>query len=52
MNKKMYIAVICTFSLLLTVSSGFLIKHYIDSEKQAEMYDNLIETVARLTVFL
>lgn len=47
MNKKMYIAVICTFSLLLTVSSGFLIKHYIDSEKQAEMYDNLIETVEK-----
>lgn len=48
MNKKMYIAVICTFSLLLTVSSGFLIKHYIDSEKQAEMYDNLIETVEKI----
>ena len=47
MNKKMYIAVICTFSLLLTVSSGFLIKHYIDSEKQAEMYDILIETVEK-----
>lgn len=48
MNKKMYIAVICTFSFLLTVSSGFLIKHYIDSEKQAEMYDNLIETVEKI----
>ena len=45
MNKKMYIAVICAFSLLLTVSSGFLIKHYYDSHKQAETYDNLAEIV-------
>lgn len=45
MNKKIYIAVICAFSLLLTVSSGFLIKHYYDSHKQAKIYDSLAEIV-------
>lgn len=48
MKNKIYIALICAFSILLAVSSGFLIKHYIDSEKQAEMYDNLIETVEKI----
>lgn len=47
MKNKIYIALICTFSILLAVSSGFLIKHYIDSEKQSELYDNLIETVEK-----
>ena len=45
MNKKIYIAVICAFSLLLTVSTGFLIKHYYDSHKQAKIYDSLAEIV-------
>ena len=47
MKNKIYIALICAFSILFAVSSGFLIKHYIDSKKQAEMYDNLIETVEK-----
>lgn len=47
MKNKIYIALICAFSILLAVSSGFLIKHYIDSEKQSELYDNLIETVEK-----
>ena len=47
MKNKIYIALICAFSILLAVSSGFLIKHYIDSEKQSEIYDNLIETVEK-----
>ena len=47
MKNKIYIALICAFSIVLAVSSGFLIKHYIDSEKQAELYDNLIETVEK-----
>lgn len=47
MKNKIYIALICAFSILLAVSSCFLIKHYIDSEKQAEMYDSLIETVEK-----
>lgn len=47
MKNKIYIALICAFSILLAVSSGFLIKHHIDSEKQSELYDNLIETVEK-----
>lgn len=43
MKNKIYIAIICAFSIVFAVSSGFLIKHYCDSAKQAEMYDNLIE---------
>ena len=45
MKNKIYIAIICAFSIVFAVSSGFLIKHYCDSAKQAEMYDNLIEVV-------
>ena len=45
MKNKIYIAIICAFSIVFAVSSGFLIKHYYDSAKQAEMYDNLIEVV-------
>ena len=45
MKNKIYIAIICAFSIVFSVSSGFLIKHYYDSAKQAEMYDNLIEVV-------
>lgn len=47
MKNKIYITLICAFSILLAVSSGFLIKHYIDSEKQSELYDNLIETIEK-----
>ena len=45
MKNKIYIAIICAFSIVFAVSSGFLIKHYYDSAKQAEMYDNLIGVV-------
>ena len=45
MKNKIYIAIICAFSIVFAISSGFLIKHYYDSAKQAEMYDNLIEVV-------
>ena len=47
MKNRIYIALICAFSILLAVSSGLLIKHYIDSEKQSELYDNLIETIEK-----
>ena len=47
MKNKIYIAIICAFSIVFAVSSGFLIKHYCDSAKQAEMYDNLIEVGLR-----
>ena len=45
MKNKIYIAIICAFSIVFAVSSGFIIKHYYDSAKQAEMYDNLIGVV-------
>ena len=45
MNKKIYIFIICALSIILAISSCFLIKHYYDSKKQAEMYDNLVEVV-------
>lgn len=45
MNKKLRIAVISLLSVVLAVSVGFLVKDYCDSKKQAEIYDNLIETV-------
>jgi sortase B len=45
MNKKMRITVISLLSVVLAVSVGFLVKDYCDSKKQAEIYDNLIETV-------
>ena len=47
MKNRIYIALICAFSILLAISSGFLIKHYIDSEKQSELYGNLIETIEK-----
>lgn len=45
MNKKLRIAVISLLSVVLAVSTGFMVKHYFDSKKQAEVYDNLIEVV-------
>ena len=48
MKNKIYIAIICAFSIVFAVSSGFLIKHYCDSAKQAEIgySDDQIVTVA------
>lgn len=45
MNKKMRITVISLLSVVFAVSVGFLVKDYCDSKMQAELYDNLIETV-------
>ena len=45
MSKKMRITVISLLSVVFAVSVGFLVKDYCDSKKQAELYDNLIETV-------
>ena len=33
MKNKIYIAIICAFSIVFAVSSGFLIKHYYDSAR-------------------
>lgn len=38
MKNKIYIAIICALSIVLAVSTGFIIK-------QAELYDNLIQVV-------
>ena len=48
MNKKLRIAVISLLSIVLAVSIGFLAKDYCDSKNQAELYDNLIETVEEI----
>ena len=45
MKNKIYIAIICALSVVLAVSTDFIIKHYYDSVKQAKLYDNLIEVV-------
>lgn len=45
MKNKVFIALICAFSLLLAISSGFLIKHHFDSQKQAEIYEEFVEAV-------
>ena len=41
----MRITVISLLSVVFAVSVGFLVKDYCDSKMQAELYDNLIETV-------
>jgi sortase B len=43
MKNKIYMLLSVLSALYFAVSSGFLIKRYYDSAKQAEMYDNLIE---------
>lgn len=48
MNMKLRIAVISLLSVVLAVSIGFLAKDYCDSKNQAELYDNLIETVEEI----
>ena len=45
MKDKIYIVVICALSIVFAVSVGFLIKHNLDSAKQAKLYDNLVEIV-------
>lgn len=45
MKNKIYIAIICALSVVLAVSTDFIIKHYYDSVKKAKLYDNLIEVV-------
>lgn len=45
MKKKYLITLMAIFATTLTVSTGFMIKHYLDSQKQEKVYDNLIEVV-------
>ena len=44
-EKQIYIAISVLSALYLPSVQVFIIKHYCDSAKQAEMYDNLIEVV-------
>ncbi|NCC01275.1 MAG: class B sortase [Clostridia bacterium] len=45
MNKKKYITIMVILSLVLLVSIGFIVKNYLDSTKQQELYNDLIEVV-------
>lgn len=45
MKKKYLIAMMAGFSTLLVLSSAFLIKNHLDSAKQNEIYDALVEVV-------
>lgn len=45
MKKKICIALIAAFSVLLIVSGYFVISHYVEARKQNELFENLIEQV-------
>lgn len=45
MKRKRYVIIIAVLAAIFSVSTFFLIRDHIDSKKQAEIYDELIETV-------
>lgn len=45
MNKKKYLTIIVIFSIMFLVSVGFIVKHYMDSSKQQELYNDLVKVV-------
>ncbi len=45
MRKKICIALIVAFTVLLSVSGYFIIDHYREAEQQAQMYDSLVQIV-------
>ena len=45
MRKKICIALIAAFTVLLGVSSYFIIDHYREAEHQEQMYDSLVQLV-------
>lgn len=45
MKRKRYVIIIAVLAAIFSVSTFFLIRNHIDSKKQAEIYDELIETV-------
>mgnify|MGYP000072624625 CR=1 FL=1 len=45
MSRKIYIIIAMVFTVVLSVSSFFIIRNHIDSAKQNEVYDNLAEIV-------
>ncbi len=45
MNKKIYIIITLVLAAVLVTSTFFIVRHHIDSAKQTEVYDTLIEIV-------
>ncbi len=45
MRKKICIALMTAFTVLLGVSSYFIIDHYREAEHQEQMYDSLVQLV-------
>ena len=45
MSRKIYIIIAVVFTVVLSVSTFFIIRNHIDSAKQNEVYDNLAEIV-------
>ena len=43
MSRKIYIIIAMVFTVVLSVSTFFIIRNHIDSAKQNEVYDNLAE---------
>ena len=45
MRKKICIALMAAFTVLLGVSSYFIIDHYREAEHQEQLYDSLVQLV-------
>ena len=45
MSRKIYIIIAMVFTVVLSVSTFFIIRNHIDSAKQNEVYGNLAEIV-------
>ena len=45
MSRKIYIIIAMVFTVVLSVSTFFIISNHIDFAKQNEVYDNLAEIV-------
>ena len=45
MSRKIYIIIAVVLTVVLSVSTFFIIRNHIDSAKQNEVYDNLAEIV-------
>ena len=48
MRKKICIALMAAFIVLLGVSSYFIIDHYKEAKHQQQMYDSLLQIVGRM----
>ena len=50
MRKKICIALMTAFTVLLGVSSYFIIDHYREAEHQEQLYDSLVQLVEDLSL--